>query len=110
MDFVEQADCQGAVMNSKIFKVLRNLVGISLLVTGCGGGEPIPVNLATATQPCEYGKAFMTDGMRMVMRDGHLTVEPKEGNVTAAWAWLGGGGASTPTTGETMETGCEGCH
>jgi hypothetical protein len=96
-------------MNSKVFKSVRNLLGVALLVAGCGGAEPIPVNLATATEPCEYGKAFMAEGMRMVMRDGHLTVEPEEGNVTAAWAWLGGGG-STSTTGETMETGCEGCH
>lgn len=94
-------------MNSKLFKSVRNLVGVALLAAGCGGGEPIPVNLATAQGPCDYGKAFVTDGMRMVMREGHVTVEPTEGEVEAAWATYGG---STPKTGTTTSTGCEGCH
>lgn len=90
-------------MNSKIFKVLRNLVGISLLVTGCGS-EPVPVNLATAQGPCDYGKEFVTDGMRMVMRDGRVTVEPVEPEVTAAWVGY------VPPKGPTTNAGCEGCH
>ena len=93
-------------MNSKIFKSFRNLAGVALLVAGCGGAEPIPVDLATAAGPCNYAKEFMTDGMRMVMRDGQLTVEPQEdGRVRAA---LLGDTLLKDTTLTT--SGCAGCH
>jgi len=93
-------------MNSTIFKSFRNVVVAAFLVAGCGGAEPIPVDLATAAGPCDYGKEFVTEGMRMVMRDGRLTVEPKEeGQVQAAWA-----GYTAPKNGATLDASCEGCH
>lgn len=93
-------------MNSTIFKTVRNLVMAALLVTGCGGMEPIPVDLATAAGPCDYGKEFVTEGMRMVMQDGQLMVVPEDdGEVQAAMA------DDRPLKGgATMETGCAGCH
>jgi hypothetical protein len=97
---------RGIAMNSSVLKSLRNVVLGAFLVAGCGVGEPIPVNLETATEPCEYGQEFMTDGMMMVMRDGHVTVVPKEeGEVSAAWA-----GYIPPKNGATTNTSCEGCH
>jgi len=93
-------------MNSTIFKTVRNVVMAALLVTGCGGMEPIPVNLVTAAGPCEYGKEFVKEGMKMVMQDGQLTVVPEEeGEVQAAWA-----GYRPPKGGATTQAGCEGCH
>lgn len=85
-------------MSSSVLKSVRNVVLGAFLVAGCGVGEPIPVNLETATEPCEYGRAFMTEGMKMVMRDGHLMVVPKdEGQVRAM--------------GSTSANSCaEGCH
>ena len=93
-------------MSSTLLKSFRNVVLGAFLVAGCGGGEPIPVNLETAAGPCEYGQEFVTDGMTMVMRDGHVTVVPKkEGEVQAAWA-----GYIPPKNGATTNTGCAGCH
>lgn len=94
-------------MNSTLLKSFRNVVLGAFLVAGCGGGDPIPVNLETAAGPCEYGKEFMTDGMMMVMRDGHVTVVPKEeGEVQAAWA-----GYRPPKGGSTTNSACaDGCH
>jgi hypothetical protein len=93
-------------MNSTIFKSFRNVLVSAFLVAGCGGAEPIPVDLATAAGPCDSGKEFVTDGMRMVMRDGQLTVEPvDDGQVKAAWA-----GYVPPKGGATTQAGCEGCH
>jgi hypothetical protein len=89
-------------MSSKLLKSFRNVVVGAFLVAGCGGAEPIPVNLETAKGPCDYGQAFMTEGMMMVMKDGQLTVVPKEeGRVQAM---------ETLDTGTTMDTGCAGCH
>jgi hypothetical protein len=91
-------------MNSKIFSSFRNLAGIAFLVAGCGA-EPIPVDLATAAGPCDYGKEFVTEGMQMVMREGQLTVEPKDdGRMQAAFL-----GLPIITDGTTM-AGCAGCH
>jgi hypothetical protein len=93
-------------MNSTLLKSFRNVVLGAFLVAGCGGGDPIPVNLETAAGPCEYGQEFVTDGMMMVMRDGHVTVVPKEeGEVQAAWE-----GYRPPKNGATTNTGCQGCH
>jgi hypothetical protein len=93
-------------MNSTIFKTVRNLVMAALLVTGCGGMEPIPVDLATAAGPCEYGEEFVTEGMKMVIQDGQLMVVPEdEGEVQAAWE-----GYRPPKGGATTSTGCAGCH
>jgi hypothetical protein len=93
-------------MSSTLLKSFRNVVLAAFLV-GCGGGEPIPVDLATASGPCDYGQEFMTEGMIMVMKDGHVTVVPKEeGQVQAAWSnYVPPKGGST-----TESTGCEGCH
>jgi len=47
----------------------------------------------------------MTEGMRMVMRDGQLMVVPEEeGEVQAAWEGY------RPPKGPTTNAGCEGCH
>lgn len=93
-------------MNSTLLKSFRNVV-LGAFLVACGGGEPIPVNLETAAGPCEYGQEFMTDGMMMVMKDGHVTVVPKEeGEKQAMYSWYvdpKGGGTTT-------STGCEGCH
>jgi hypothetical protein len=88
-------------MSSKLLKSFRNVVVGAFLVAGCGGAEPIPVNLETAKGPCDYGQEFMTEGMMMVMKDGQLTVVPKEGGVQAMEVL----GSET-----TMDTGCSGCH
>jgi hypothetical protein len=94
-------------MSSTLLKSFRNVVVGAFLVAGCGGGEPIPVNLETAAGPCDYGQEFVTEGMMMVMRDGQLTVVPKEeGEVQAMYAWyVGDKGGSTNST-----TECTGCH
>lgn len=93
-------------MSSTFLKSVRNVVVGAFLVAGCGGGEPIPVNLETAAGPCDYGQELMTDGMMMVMKDGHVTVVPKEeGEVQAAWV-----GYIPPKDGGTTQAGCEGCH
>ncbi|HVG64273.1 MAG TPA: hypothetical protein VNA24_37260 [Hyalangium sp.] len=92
-------------MNSTLLKTFRNVVLGAFLVAGCGGGEPIPVDLKTAAGVCEYGQEFMTEGMRMVMRDGQLMVVPEEeGEVQAAWEGY------RPPKGPTTNAGCEGCH
>jgi hypothetical protein len=88
-------------MSSKLLKSFRNVVVGAFLVAGCGGYEPIPVNLETAAGPCDYGQEFVTDGMKMVMKDGQLMVVPKEGEVQSM---------TILDTGATMETGCSGCH
>jgi len=59
-------------MNSTLLKSFRNVVLAAFLVAGCGVGEPIPVNLETAAGPCEYGMQFVTEGMMMVMKEGHV--------------------------------------
>jgi hypothetical protein len=93
-------------MNSTLLKSFRNVVLGAFLVAGCGGVEPIPVNLETAAGPCEYGQEFVTDGMMMVMRDGQLMVVPEnEGEVQAAWE-----GYRPPKNGATDSSGCGGCH
>jgi hypothetical protein len=101
-------DFLGVAMNSSVLKSLRNVVLGTFLMAGCGGGEPIPVNLETAAGPCEYGQQFMSEGMMMVVKDGHLTVVPKEGEKKAMWPGMGNGeiedGAEEPPT------GCMGCH
>ncbi|MBN1204974.1 MAG: hypothetical protein JXB05_08635 [Myxococcaceae bacterium] len=86
---------------------MRNVVLASLLVTACG--EPIPVDLTKATEPCEEGAKLMTDGMTMVMRDGQLTVVPKEREVQAFYSSWGGSTGGT-TGGTTTQASCEGCH
>lgn len=93
-------------MSSSLLKSFRNVVLGAFLVAGCGGGEPIPVNLETAAGPCDYGAQFVTEGMMMVMRDGQLLVVPKdEGEVQAFWE-----GYVPPKDGGTTQSGCEGCH
>lgn len=94
-------------MSSTLLKSFRNVAMGAFLVAGCGGGDPIPVNLETAAGPCDYGAEFVTEGMTMVMRDGHLMVVPKEeGEVQAAWADY-----RPPKGGGTTESqNCEGCH
>jgi hypothetical protein len=89
-------------MSSKLLKSFRNVVVGAFLVAGCGGAEPIPVNLETAEGPCDYGQQFMTDGMMMVMKDGQLTVVPKEEGGVQAMEVMG--------SETTMDTGCSGCH
>jgi hypothetical protein len=89
-------------MSAKLLKSFRHVVVGAFLVAGCSGGEPIPVNLETAKGPCDYGQQFMTEGMRMVMKDGQLTVVSKEEGGVQAMELL--------DTEMTMETGCEGCH
>jgi hypothetical protein len=49
----------------------------------------------------------MTEGMMMVMKDGHVTVVPKEGEKQAFYAG-GSGGIGTEAPSE--PTGCLGCH
>jgi hypothetical protein len=93
-------------MNSTLLKSFRNVVLGAFLVAGCGVGEPIAVNLETAAGPCEYGQQFMTEGMMMVMKDGHVTVVPKEGEKQAFYAGSSGGIG----TEEPEPTGCLGCH
>lgn len=89
-------------MSSTLLKSVRNVVLAAFLVAGCGA-EPIPVDLESAAGPCEYGQAFMKEGMTMVMQGGRLTVvEKEEGSVRAAWADLGKGPGP--------QAGCEGCH
>lgn len=92
-------------MNSNLLKSFRNVVLGAFLVAGCGVGEPIPVNLETAAGPCEYAQPFMTEGMMMVMKDGHVTVVPKEGEKQAFYTNSGEIGTEEPEP-----TGCLGCH
>ena len=92
-------------MSSKLLKSFRNGVVGAFLVAGCGGYEPIPVNLETAAGPCDHGAEFVTDGMKMVIQDGQLMVVPKvEGEVQSAWVGY------VPPKGSTTQAGCEGCH
>jgi hypothetical protein len=90
-------------MNSSLRKSFLNVALGAFLVAGCGVGEPIPVNLETAAGPCEYGQQFMTEGMMMVMKNGHVTVVPKDGEKQAFAAHAGEIGGDLPEI-------CQGCH
>jgi hypothetical protein len=96
-------------MSSIALKSLGKVVLAGLLFTGCGG-EPIPVDLTKATEPCAEGAQLMTEGMMMVMRDGRLTVVPKdEREVRAFWpGWPYGSGELETEGGEYDQ--CQGCH
>lgn len=91
-------------MSSALLKSFRRVVLGAFLVAGCGGAEPIPVDLEQAAGPCEHGQAFVTEGMMMVKQEGRLMVVPKEGPVQASWAGY------VPSTGPGQSAGCEGCH
>jgi hypothetical protein len=95
-------------MSSMLLKSFRNVVLGAFLVAGCGVGEPIPVNLETAAGPCEYGQQFVTEGMMMIMKDGHVTVVPKEGEKQAFYDGYEGEIGDEMPRGE--PTGCLGCH
>lgn len=93
-------------MSAIVWKSFRSVAVVAFLVAGCGGQEPIPVNLETAAGPCADGAPFLTEGMQMVMREGHVTVEPKEGQVQAFYGWMAG---SADSLGE-EQSPCLGCH
>jgi len=94
-------------MSAMVWKSFRSVAVVAFLVAGCGGLEPIPVNLETAAGPCSDGAPFLTEGMQMVVREGRVTVEPKEGQVQAFYSWMGGG---EDVILDEEQSPCLGCH
>jgi hypothetical protein len=96
-------------MSSIALKSCRNVVLAAFLVAGCGGAELSAEGgsgVEQASEPCEYGQAFMEAGLEMVMKDGQLTVVPREGEVQAAYL----GWDSTDPRGPVPQANCVGCH
>lgn len=94
-------------MGSIALKSRRGLVLAAFLVAGCGGAElsmEDSSGVEHASEPCEYGQAFMEAGLEMVMQDGELTVVSREGEVQAAY--VGWGDPTRPVP----QANCVGCH